>query len=193
MIVFGGTYRDEIGTRDPEGGGMVAADITPTWGIFEDANDTEIQTGSFVARGGFTGRYRMSVALSTANGFEIFKFYSVWAETQVNSILQDAPIAKFFLMPPGLALVATVNVATGDGDFTVTAVPTITLPATNDSLNGCFCVFLTGNNKGIPRQITDYVQSTGQLLFTGAVGQADAPFPETVVAADVLQIIGLNL
>jgi|15BtaG_2_1085339.scaffolds.fasta_scaffold01961_2 hypothetical protein len=191
-IYFGQTYRNGIGTRDPAGGSIVAADSAPDWGIYEDDTDTAILTGSFTARASTTGKYRMTASLTKANGFEMLKYYEVWAETTVNTIDDHAIIDRFFLLPPRLSLYATVATVTDNGDFTIAAVPTMTLPATDDAVNDCYMVFCSGNNKGVPRAITDYVQSTGQVTFEGAAGEPDEEFPRTVVVDDIIEIIGLN-
>jgi len=184
------TYRNGIGTRDPAGGGMVAADSTPTWAVYEDASDTAIRTGNFTARAAVTGRYRMSESITEANGYELFKYYEVWAETTVNTIDEDVPIDRFIVLPQRLSLICEVNVVTDNGDFTLTDVDTLT--GTNDIHNGQFFVFLTGNNRGIARKITDYVGSTQQVTFEGAAGEADEEFPLTVTSGDFCEIIGLN-
>jgi hypothetical protein len=191
-VRFGQTLRKELGIRDPGGGGMIAADALPTWSMYEDANDTAIRTGTFVAKAAVTGKYRMSESLTKANTYELFKFYTLWAETLVNGIVEHRPIKDFYLMPPTLSLFATVATVTDDGDFTIVTVADQTLPATDNAVNDAYLVHCSGNNKGIARKITDYVESTGQLLFSGSAGDADEPFPRTVAVDDIVEIIGLN-
>lgn len=189
---IGQTLRAGISTWDTQaGGGQVAADSTPTWEMFEDGNDTAIRSGSFTARSGFTGRYRMSEALTGANGYDIGAFYELYATATVNSVTRSRPILSFYLAPPPLSLLAQVNTVTDNGDFTLTDIDA--LSGTNDVYNNQFLVFLNGNNYGVARQISDYVGSTQQVLFNGALGEADAEFPLTVVSGDFVEIIGLNL
>ncbi len=80
-------------TRAP--GGLVDADSTPTWAIYEESTDAAIQSGSMSLRSGLPGRYRGNVTCSAANGFEVGKWYSVQVAATVNTVSDTIEIAKF--------------------------------------------------------------------------------------------------
>lgn len=84
-------------TRTP--GGLVDADSTPAWSVYEEDTDTAIQSGSMTRRSGLTGRYRGSVTCSAANGFEIGKWYSVQVSATVNTVVDAIEIAKLRCVP----------------------------------------------------------------------------------------------
>jgi hypothetical protein len=77
-------------------GAVTDADSTPTWSIFEEATDTPIlENQNFTKRTSLTGNYRGSATLSTANGFEVGKWYSVIGTAIVSTITGKAVVHKF--------------------------------------------------------------------------------------------------
>ncbi len=78
------------------------------------------------------------------------------------------------------------DVAPAVGDFDGNA----GLSSTNNFYNGAFLVFTSGTLKGIGRQITSYNGTTKNLTFSGAVGDADEPFPVAPANGDTFIIMG---
>lgn len=99
-------YFDMV-THNPSTGSASDADSTPTWKIYEEDSDTEIQSGSFTKRSSSTGSYRGSVTLSSANGFEKGKFYSLIAEATVDSIIGKIVLANFQIETTSITEVKT--------------------------------------------------------------------------------------
>jgi hypothetical protein len=67
-------------------GAAADADSTPTCEVFEDANDTAILSPTVTGRTGKTGNYRISIACTTANGFEAGKSYNAVVSATVGGI-----------------------------------------------------------------------------------------------------------
>jgi hypothetical protein len=65
-------------------GAAVDADSTPTFAVFEEATDTPILAAqNFTKRTSLTGNYRGTFTCSTANGFEVGKWYNVISSATV--------------------------------------------------------------------------------------------------------------
>ena len=83
-------------TSHPTTGAVTDADATPTWSIFEEDTDTAILSAQdFTKRTALTGNYRGSATLSTANGFEVGKWYHVIGSATVNAIAGKAVVMRF--------------------------------------------------------------------------------------------------
>jgi len=83
-------------TSNPATGAVSDADSTPTWSIFEEDTDTAILSAqNFTKRTSLTGNYRGAATLSTANGFEVGKWYNVVASATVNSVAGKAVVMRF--------------------------------------------------------------------------------------------------
>lgn len=68
-------------------GAATDADATPTFAVYEESTDTDIGIGgNFTKRTGLTGNYRASFTASTANGFEVGKWYTVVGSATVGSV-----------------------------------------------------------------------------------------------------------
>jgi hypothetical protein len=92
-------YFDAI-TSNASTGAVTDADSTPTWSIFEEATDTPIlENQNFTKRTGLTGNYRGSATLSSGNGFEVGKWYSVIGTAIVGAITGKAVVDKFRVVP----------------------------------------------------------------------------------------------
>jgi hypothetical protein len=94
---LGDTITYDFTTHNPATGAVSDADSTPTYEVFEDDNDTEILSGNATKRTGKTGDYRVSIAATSGNGFEIGKSYNVIVAATVNSIAAKSRIAAFTL------------------------------------------------------------------------------------------------
>lgn len=84
-------------THNPSTGAVSDADSTPTCEVFEDDNDTAILAPTVTKRASKTGNYRVSVAATTGNGFEVGKSYNVIVSVTVNSVAAKARISCFTL------------------------------------------------------------------------------------------------
>jgi hypothetical protein len=58
-------------------GAAADADVLPTAEVFEDATDTTVVALTVVKRASKTGNYRVGIACTAANGFELNKSYNV--------------------------------------------------------------------------------------------------------------------
>src|SRR4051812_2501271 len=76
-------------------GAAVDADSTPTCEVFEDATDTAILSPTVVKRTSKTGNYRIPVACTTANGFEVGKSYNVVVSATIGGVAAKAVAARF--------------------------------------------------------------------------------------------------
>jgi hypothetical protein len=73
------------------------ADSTPTCAVFEDDTDTAILTPTVTKRASLTGHYRVPIAATTDNGFEVGKSYSIKISATVDSVSSAAIIGRFVL------------------------------------------------------------------------------------------------
>ena len=76
-------------------GADVNADSTPTCQVYEENNDTPILTPTVTLRVGSTGRYRIPVVVSTGNGFDEDKFYTVYATVTVQGVTSSRVVDRF--------------------------------------------------------------------------------------------------
>jgi hypothetical protein len=103
-------------TSNPATGAAADADSTPTAEVFEDATDTAILTPTVVKRTGKTGNYRLPVACTAANGFEVGKSYNIVASCVFSSVTYKARVGSFQVRPA----VPDVNVAQWKGSVVPT-------------------------------------------------------------------------
>jgi len=70
------------------GGSPVDTDTVPTYSVYEDETGTAITTGSMAKLddAGTTGFYSEQIAVTTANGYERFKTYTIRIVSAINSI-----------------------------------------------------------------------------------------------------------
>jgi hypothetical protein len=94
---IGQTSYYDFTTHDPATGELTDADSPPTCKVFEDVTDTAILTPTVVARDGHTGCYRVPVAATAVNGFEVGKTYNVHVDAVVGGVLAEAVLDTFFL------------------------------------------------------------------------------------------------
>lgn len=86
-------------TSHPSTGAATDADSTPTWEVFEEDTDTAIGSGNFTKRTSKTGNYRGTHTLSSANGYEVGKWYTVVASATVNSVAGKGIVQRFRIVP----------------------------------------------------------------------------------------------
>ncbi len=83
-------------TSDPETGGATDADSAPTFDVFEEDSDTAILDDQVMTkRTSLTGNYRGVFTASTANGFELGKWYSIIASGTVSGVTGKAVLKSF--------------------------------------------------------------------------------------------------
>lgn len=80
------TITIDFATHAPTTGAVTDADSTPTVEVFEDANDTPIHTPTATKRTSKTGNYRVQVACTAGNGFEVGKSYNVVVSATVGGV-----------------------------------------------------------------------------------------------------------
>ncbi len=94
-VTLGKTITLDFTTHDPLSGQVSDADILPTCEVFEEDTDTAILTPTVTKRTALTGDYRVTFIASTANGFEVDKFYNVIATVIVAGITAKARVGAF--------------------------------------------------------------------------------------------------
>lgn len=83
------------------GGDLVNADATPTYDVFEDANDTPILAAqNWALRTAMTGRYRATFDVTVANGFQPGHVYQATALATVSGVTQAIAKAHFLVTYP---------------------------------------------------------------------------------------------
>jgi len=78
-------------------GAATDADSTPTAAVFEDGNDTAILSPAITKRTSLTGDYRVPVAATAANGFEVGKSYNVVVSATIGGVAAKAVVGRFVL------------------------------------------------------------------------------------------------
>lgn len=78
-------------------GAAADADSTPTFEVFEDATDTALTlSGTTLAkRTSKTGNYRITIPVTSGNGFESGKSYNVVASATVGGVAAKAVVSRF--------------------------------------------------------------------------------------------------
>lgn len=171
QISLGQTITLDFTTTSPTTGAAASASST-TVNVFEDVTDTAIVTPSATERSGQTGNYRVQVACTTANGFEVGKSYNVVVTATVSSVSAKAVIASFVLSPP-----VYYGTVVADGSNTSGTFKTDLTEATTDHWKDALLVFLTGSLAGQVKKVgafnptTDFV--TTVTSYTGAPSASD--------------------
>ena len=111
-----------ICTHDPDTGVLTDADSAPSYRVYEDETATAILTGSLAKLddSNTTGFYTETIAVTTANGFENGKTYTVYIEATVDS--DTGGIAYAFKATDYLSKMAPVLIGTCTGARTGTEV-----------------------------------------------------------------------
>lgn len=120
-------------------GSAADADSLPTAEVFEDAADTTVTALTVAKRTSKTGNYRVPIACTTGNAFEVDKSYNVVATAVVGGVTAKAVVARFQVRP----ILPDVNAAKVGGE---NAVP----------------------NDEIATDIADIKTKTDQFVFTTA-------------------------
>jgi hypothetical protein len=94
-IPLGEVVHFDVTTRNIATGVGCDADAAPTFSVFEEDTDTAIVTGTMTKRTALTGDYRGTFTASTANGFEVGKFYIIVVAGTVGGIVDKEVISSF--------------------------------------------------------------------------------------------------
>ncbi len=74
-----------ICTHDPDTGVLTDAGSAPEYWVYEEENTTEILTGNMAKFDSKTGHYTELIAVTTGNGFEVGKTYTIFIDATVDS------------------------------------------------------------------------------------------------------------
>jgi hypothetical protein len=99
MIPIDEVVHFDITTHHPTTSAATNADSTPSFDVFEEANDTPILAAQSFTSRSITGLYRGTFTASVANGFEAGKWYSVVASATVNAIAAKSVSMVFRVSP----------------------------------------------------------------------------------------------
>lgn len=171
QVNLGMTVTLDFVTTSPTTGAAASASAT-TVNVFEDANDTAILTPSATERTSQTGNYRVQVACTTANGFEVGKSYNVVVSATVSSVAAKAVIANFVILPP-----VYYGSVVANGSNTATTFQTDLTEPSTDHWKDALLVFVTGTLAGQVKKVgafnftTDFI--TMVTAFTAAPTAAD--------------------
>lgn len=181
----------DVTTYNPSTGASANADSPPTFKVYEEDNDTEIVSGVTVLRSGLTGQYRGSFTVNTSNGFESGKFYNIAANASVSGINAsviaimfkvESWVTKLLSIFGGISGLAVADVGNTVSSF-ITNLAETTDNFYGDSNGGATLVFVSGDNIGLARRISEYNGSTKVITV-------ESPFPNIPQGDDSFIIIG---
>ncbi len=161
-VGLGQTITLDFTTSSPTTGEAASASAT-TVNVFEDTTDTAILTPTATERTSQTGNYRVQVACTTANGFEVGKSYNVVVTATVSGVSAKAVLATFLLGPP-----VYYGSVVADGSNTATTFKTDRAEATNDYWKDALLVFLTGSLAGQVKKVSAFNATTDFITTTAA-------------------------
>jgi hypothetical protein len=184
-VPIGQTITLDFVTHRGDTGAITDADSTPTSEVFEDANDTAILTPTVTKRASKTGNYRLQVACTVANGFELGKSYNVVASATVNTVAGKAVVATFVCGPAFFTGTVVSN-----GSNTSSTFKTDRAESTTDNWKRAILIFYSGALAGQAQKVSAYNGSTNfvtlQNAFSGAPSAGDMfvllPIAEDLVA-----------
>ena len=143
-------------THDPITGEVTDADAGPTCEVFENDTDVAILTPACTKRNLKTGNYRLPVACTSANGFEVGKSYGVVVTAVVSGVTAKCPIATLLCYPK--RKIGTVVADTGN---TASTFKTDLTEATNDWWKDVFVMFIDNAAlDGQVKKVTAFDQAT---------------------------------
>jgi hypothetical protein len=149
------------------------ADGTPTVEVFEEDTDTTVYALTAVKRTAKTGNYRVPVACTAANGFEIGKSYNVVASATVGGTASKAVIGTFLI--ENIALKCGAIVA--DGSNTSSTFKTDLSESDTDYHKDALIVFTSGSLINQVKKVSAYNGSTKFITvssaFTGTPSASD--------------------
>ena len=86
-VVLGDNLTFTVTTHDPDTGVVTDADAVPDWWVYEDETGTAIDSGQMAKLDdtNTTGFYAETLAVTSGNGYEDHKTYSIYVEATVDS------------------------------------------------------------------------------------------------------------
>lgn len=163
-------------------GSAADADSLPTAEVFENATDTTVAALTVTKRTSKTGNYRLPIACTTANGFEVDKSYNVVASATVGGVAAKAVVARFQVR----AVLPDVNVTkVGGQDATATDGA---IDANVVSVNGT-----TFEGDSVPAEATVDLGSNAPAGWINAAAIASDAITAAKVASDAVTEIQLGL
>lgn len=149
--------------------GAAATATSATVRVFEDASDTAILTPTATERSGYTGNYRVSIACTSANGFEVGKSYNAIAEAVIGGVTARGVVASFVLAPP-----VYTGAVVADGGNTASAFKTDRAEASTDHWKDALLCFLTGTLAGQVKKVSGFTAATDFVTLSSAFTAAPA-------------------
>lgn len=179
------TVRLMFDTNDAAGG-ATGLDTAGTVSVYKDGSTTQSTAGVTVTNNfdGVTGIHLVEIDTSASTFYVVgADYHVVLAGGDIDGETINAVLGSFSIENRRTEVLTHCSVATDNTatSFTLGG----TLSSTNDFYNGQLLVGTSGTNKGVVREITDYVGST--KVVTVAPG-----FPATPAADDRFQILGLG-
>lgn len=155
-------------------GAISDADSTPAVAVFENDTDTAILNPTVTKRTSLTGNYRVSIAVTAANGFEIGKSYNAIASATVGGVASKAVIASFIVEN----IISKTGVIVADGSNTATTFKTDLSESTTDYHKDALILFTSGDLINQVKKVSAYNGSTKFITvasdFTGTPAASDA-------------------
>ncbi len=178
MIVhLGQTIHLDFATTNPSTAAAATASAV-TVRVFEDASDTAILTPTATERTAYTGNYRVPVACTTANGFEVGKSYNVVVEATVGGVTARGVVGSFVLAAP-----VYYGTVVADGGNTATTFCTDLADVTGHWVD-CFCTFVTGSLAGQTKPVSAF-NGTTDFLTAGSAFTAAPSAGDRFILVDV--------
>ncbi len=165
-------------THNPFTGASQDADATPYCEIFEGTSDTPILTPAVTKRTNRNGNYRIQVALTPANGFELSKSYNIVARATVLGITAKEVIDSFVIE----SLAKQSGLVVADAGNSVSQFKTNLTQTDNDYWKDALCLICSGNLAGQVKKVSGYDGTTKVLTFA-------TPFTGVVSASDNYELI----
>lgn len=172
-------YKD-FTTHNPNTGSVSDADSTPTCAVYEDSTDTAILSPTVVKRTSLTGNYRVPIAMTSANGFEVGRSYNVIVTATVNGVIAKDCIDSFIIDTPRRPTGLVVT----DAGNSATQFKSDRSEATTDHWKDVLILFATGTLAGQIKKVTGYNGTTKIFTFTNG-------YTGTPSNGDVFEIINI--
>lgn len=182
---LGETFVIDIITSDPSTLAALDADSAPTAEVFEALTDAAILPLTAVKRTGKTGDYRLAVACTTANGFDVNTSYSVVVTATIGGSSFKHVAGSFILRAvPGVPVVVRSGTAQGGGATSITL--DAGASAVDDDYKNLVVKLTGGTGAGQMRRIPAYAGSTkvATVVSPWVAGQV----PDTFTTFDILQV-----
>jgi len=154
-------------------GGIANTDSVPIYDVFEEGIDIGIVTGILTQRTGLIGNYRGTFTISSGNGFDIGKYYSIIVNTTISGISGKCVATNFRVSAPESIVGCDISTLTSDYDSAKTA-------ATQTSINDIYsrigapvstsiAADITNIKSAIVAGVASTITATGNILTTGTV------------------------